>query len=97
LIKNCTIEQPSVDFFTFISEDNPLIPANVRAAGSGEFGDRFVHDLRAKLRTDNEQVSFFVDVALVNPNVTRIGVVSYGKLIELNLSFLKICDKSLIK
>ncbi len=35
---NFTIAQPSFDFFTFISEDNPLIPANVRAAGLGEFG-----------------------------------------------------------
>ncbi len=36
--ENFTIAQPSFDFFTFISEDNPFIPANVRAAGLGEFG-----------------------------------------------------------
>jgi outer membrane receptor protein involved in Fe transport len=36
--KNFTIAQPSFDFSTFISEDNPLIPANVRAAGLDEFG-----------------------------------------------------------
>ena len=35
---NFTIAQPSFDFFTFISEDNPFIPANVRAAGLGTFG-----------------------------------------------------------
>lgn len=35
---NFTIAQPSFDFFTFISEENPLIPANVRAAGLGDFG-----------------------------------------------------------
>ena len=36
--KNFTVAQPSFDFFTFISEDNPFIPANVRAAGLDEFG-----------------------------------------------------------
>lgn len=36
--ENFSVAQPSFDFFTFISEDNPLIPDNVRAAGLDEFG-----------------------------------------------------------
>ncbi|UYV17075.1 TonB-dependent receptor domain-containing protein [Porphyrobacter sp. ULC335] len=36
--ENFTIAQPSFDFFTYISEDNPLIPANIRAAGLDQFG-----------------------------------------------------------
>jgi len=36
--ENFTVAQPSFDFFTFVSEDNPLIPANVRAAGLRDFG-----------------------------------------------------------
>lgn len=36
--ENFTIAQPSFDFFTYISADNPLIPASVRAAGLDEFG-----------------------------------------------------------
>ncbi|WP_081095306.1 TonB-dependent receptor domain-containing protein [Erythrobacter donghaensis] len=36
--ENFSVAQPSFDFFTFISEDNPFIPANVRAAGLDEFG-----------------------------------------------------------
>ncbi|MCM0001005.1 MAG: TonB-dependent receptor [Erythrobacter sp.] len=36
--ENFSVAQPSFDFFTFISEDNPLIPDNVRAAGLGDFG-----------------------------------------------------------
>ncbi|WP_228242619.1 TonB-dependent siderophore receptor [Porphyrobacter sp. GA68] len=36
--ENFTIAQPSFDFFTFVSQDNPFIPANVRAAGLDDFG-----------------------------------------------------------
>lgn len=36
--KNFTIAQPSFDFYTFISEENPLIPATIRAAGLDQFG-----------------------------------------------------------
>lgn len=36
--KNFTIAQPSFDFYTFVSEENPLIPDPIRAAGLGEFG-----------------------------------------------------------
>lgn len=36
--ENFTVAQPSFDFFTFISEDNPFIPDNVRAAGLDSFG-----------------------------------------------------------
>jgi iron complex outermembrane recepter protein len=36
--ENFTVAQPSFDFFTFISEDNPFIPANVRANGLDTFG-----------------------------------------------------------
>lgn len=35
---NFTVAQPSFDFYTFISEDNPLIPDTVRAAGLDQFG-----------------------------------------------------------
>ncbi len=35
---NFTVAQPSFDFFTFVSEDNPLIPQNIRDAGLGTFG-----------------------------------------------------------
>jgi outer membrane receptor protein involved in Fe transport len=51
---NFTIAQPSFDFFTFISEDNPLIPANVRAAGLGEFGGLLFNRDNFDLGTRNE-------------------------------------------
>lgn len=35
---NFTVAQPSFDFYTYISQDNPFIPDNVRAAGLDEFG-----------------------------------------------------------
>ncbi|MEL6868301.1 MAG: TonB-dependent receptor [Pseudomonadota bacterium] len=35
---NQTVAQPSFDFFTFVSEDNPFIPDPIRAAGLGDFG-----------------------------------------------------------
>jgi len=52
--ENFTIAQPSFDFFTFISEDNPLIPANVRAAGLGEFGGLLFNRDNFDLGTRNE-------------------------------------------
>jgi outer membrane receptor protein involved in Fe transport len=51
---NFTIAQPSFDFGTFISADNPLIPANVRAAGLGEFGGLFFNRDNFDLGTRNE-------------------------------------------
>ena len=51
---NFTIAQPSFDFFTFISEDNPLIPDNVRAAGLDEFGGLLFNRDNFDLGTRNE-------------------------------------------
>jgi outer membrane receptor protein involved in Fe transport len=51
---NFTVAQPSFDFFTFVSEDNPLIPANVRAAGLGEFGGLLFNRDNFDLGTRNE-------------------------------------------
>lgn len=51
---NFTIAQPSFDFYTFISEDNPFIPANVRAAGLGEFGGLLFNRDNFDLGTRNE-------------------------------------------
>ena len=36
--ENFTVAQPSFDFFTFVSEDSPFIPQNIRDAGLGTFG-----------------------------------------------------------
>ncbi len=51
---NFTVAQPSFDFFTFISEDNPLIPANVRAAGLDTFGGLLFNRDNFDLGTRNE-------------------------------------------
>lgn len=54
---NFTVSQPSFDFFTFISEENPLIPANVRAAGLGEFGGLLFNRDNFDFGTRNENFS----------------------------------------
>lgn len=43
--KNFTLAQPSFDFFTYVSNDNPLIPQNVRDAvdARGDFGGVLVN------------------------------------------------------
>ncbi|MEQ5786864.1 TonB-dependent receptor [Erythrobacter sp. NFXS35] len=51
---NFTIAQPSFDFFTAISEDNPLIPDNVRAAGLDTFGGLLFNRDNFDLGTRNE-------------------------------------------
>lgn len=51
---NFTVAQPSFDFGTFISADNPLIPANVRAAGLDEFGGLFFNRDNFDLGTRDE-------------------------------------------
>jgi outer membrane receptor protein involved in Fe transport len=51
---NFTVAQPSFDFFTFISEDNPLIPQNVREAGLDDFGGLLFNRDNFDLGTRNE-------------------------------------------
>lgn len=51
---NFTVAQPSFDFSTFISADNPLIPATVRAAGLDEFGGLLFNRDNFDLGTRNE-------------------------------------------
>lgn len=51
---NFTVAQPSFDFTTFISADNPLIPDAVRAAGLDEFGGLFFNRDNFDLGTRNE-------------------------------------------
>jgi len=51
---NFTIAQPSFDFYTFLSEDNPLIPDNVRAAGLDTFGGLLFNRDNFDLGTRNE-------------------------------------------
>ncbi|WP_296717054.1 TonB-dependent siderophore receptor [Erythrobacter sp.] len=51
---NFTVAQPSFDFATYISEDNPLIPDTVRAAGLGTYGGLFFNRDNFDLGTRNE-------------------------------------------
>jgi outer membrane receptor protein involved in Fe transport len=54
--KNFSISQPSFDFYTYISEENPLIPDSVRAAGLGEFGGLLFNRDNFDFGTRNENL-----------------------------------------
>lgn len=55
---NFTVSQPSFDFFTYVSNDNPLIPQNVRDAvdARGDFGGVLVNRDNFDLGTRNETI-----------------------------------------
>ncbi|NVE93500.1 TonB-dependent receptor plug domain-containing protein [Altererythrobacter lutimaris] len=56
--ENFSIAQPSFDFFTFVSNDNPLIPQNVRDAVNdrGDFGGVLFNRDNFDLGTRNERL-----------------------------------------